>query len=78
MVPLKRNLEDFLRINTSAMLIEKLEGTRPAQQELNDLVRMIQLEKIRIFDSVVDIKFEISNSFNTSFYNLNVLNSYDM
>ncbi len=39
---------------------------------------MVQFEKIRIFDSIVDIKFEISNSFNASFYNLNILNMYDM
>ncbi len=41
-------------------------------------MKLVQFEKIRIFDSVVDLKFEISNSFNTSFYNLNILNMHDM
>lgn len=41
-------------------------------------MKLIQFEKIRIFDSVVDLKFEISNSFNNSFYNLNILNMHDM
>ena len=43
-----------------------------------DIMKLVQFEKIRIFDSVVDLKFEISNSFNNSFYNLNILNMHDM
>jgi WASH complex subunit 7 len=33
---------------------------------------------VRIFDAVVDLRFEISQSFNSSFYNLNILNMHDM
>ncbi len=45
---------------------------------MTDIHKLVQFEKIRIFDSVVDLKFEISNSFNNSFYNLNILNMHDM
>lgn len=31
MIPLKRKIEDFLRISTHCMLIEKLEGVKPFQ-----------------------------------------------
>lgn len=78
MIPLKRNLQDFLRVSTSSMLIEKLQGVNPWAGELNDLMRMVQFEKIRMFDGVVDLKFQISESFNNSFYNLNILNMHDM
>jgi hypothetical protein len=57
MIPLKRNLEDFLRVSTSSMLIEKLEGVSPWVGELQDLMRMVQFEKVRIFDAVVDLRF---------------------
>ena len=50
----------------------------PWQGEMNDLIRMVQFQKLRIFDSTVDLKFEISESFNNSFYNLNILNMHDM
>jgi hypothetical protein len=60
------------------MLIEKLEGIRPWAGELHDLMRMVQFEKVRFFDSVIDIRLEISHSFNNSFYNLNILNMHDM
>lgn len=60
------------------MLIEKLEGIKPWQGELHDLMRMVQFEKVRFFDSVIDIRLEISHSFNNSFYNLNILNMHDM
>ena len=56
MIPLKRNLEDFLRVSTSSMLIEKLEGIKPWAGELHDLMRMVQFEKVRFFDSVIDIR----------------------
>lgn len=39
------------------MLIEKLQGVNPWAGELNDLMRMVQFEKIRMFDGVVDLKF---------------------
>ena len=78
MTPLKRNIEDFLRVSTTSMLIEKLEGVRPWSGELNDLMRMVQFEKVRIFDAVFDLRFEISESLNSSFYNLNILNMHDM
>lgn len=32
MLPLKRKVEDFLRLNIHCMLIEKLEGTNPYKQ----------------------------------------------
>ena len=60
------------------MLIEKLQGVNPWVSELQDLLRMVQFEKLRIFDGTVDLKFEISESFNSSFYNLNILNMHDM
>lgn len=78
MTPLKRNIEDFLRVSTTSMLIEKLEGVRPWAGDLNDLMRMVQFEKVRIFDAVFDLRFEISESLNSSFYNLNILNMHDM
>jgi len=45
---------------------------------MTDIIKLVQFEKIRIFDSVVDLKFEISSSFNNSFYNLNIINMHDM
>lgn len=42
MIPLKRSLEDFLRVSTSSMLIEKLQGVNPWVSELQDLTRMVQ------------------------------------
>lgn len=41
-------------------------------------MRQVQFEKVRIFDNMVDLRFEISESFNNSFYNLNILNMHDM
>lgn len=60
------------------MLIEKLEGTNPYKQEMSDLVKMIQFEKISIFDTKIDLKIEISKAFNETFYNMNTINIYDM
>jgi WASH complex subunit 7 len=59
------------------MLIEKLQGVNPWMGEMQDLMRMVQFEKVRMFDGTVDLKFEISESFNASFYNLNILNMHD-
>lgn len=78
MLPLRREIEDFLRINTHFMLIEKLENQNPFKTEAKDLLKLIHLEKLRIFDSIIDIRAEISKSFNESFYNLNALNMYNM
>lgn len=78
MLPLKRKVEDFLRLNIHCMLIEKLEGTNPYKQEMSDLVKMIQFEKISIFDTKIDLKIEISKAFNETFYNMNTINIYDM
>jgi len=39
------------------MLIEKLQGVNPFQGELNDLMKMVQFEKLRMFDGVIDLKF---------------------
>lgn len=51
---------------------------RPFAGEMQDLMRQVQFEKVRIFDNMVDLRFEISESFNNSFYNLNILNMHDM
>lgn len=45
---------------------------------MSDLVKMMQFEKISIFDTKIDLKVEISKSFNETFYNMNTMNSYDM
>ena len=45
---------------------------------MTDLMRMVQFEKLRMFEGTVDLKAEISESFNSSFYNLNILNMHDM
>lgn len=56
MLPLRREIEDFLRINTHFMLIEKLENQNPFKTEAKDLLKLIHLEKLRIFDSIIDIR----------------------
>ena len=38
------------------MLIEKLEGINPYKEEMSDLIKLVQFEKIRIFDTMVDLK----------------------
>ena len=78
MLPLKRRVEDFLRINIHCMLIEKLDGINPYREEMADLMKLVQFEKIRIFDTIVDLQVEISKSFNETFYNMNTINIYDM
>lgn len=45
---------------------------------MSDLVKMIQFEKISIFDTKIDLKIEISKAFNETFYNMNTINIYDM
>ena len=60
------------------MLIEKIEGQNPFKSESKDLLKLVHLEKLRIFDSIIDIKTEITKSFNETFYNINVINMYDM
>lgn len=45
---------------------------------MSDLVKMIQLEKLTIFDTKIDLRIEISKAFNETFYNMNTINSYDM
>lgn len=60
------------------MLIEKIEGQNPFKQDAKDLLKLVHLEKLRIFDSIIDLKTEITKSFNETFYNINVINMYDM
>lgn len=43
-----------------------------------DLIKMIQFQKITIFDTKIDLKIEISKAFNETFYNMNTINIYDM
>lgn len=45
---------------------------------MSDLVKMVQFEKISIFDTKIDLKIEISKAFNETFYNMNTINIYDM
>lgn len=42
MLPLKRKVEDYLRLNTHCMLIEKLEGVNPYKEEMADLMKLVQ------------------------------------
>ena len=42
MLPLKRKVEDFLRISTHCMLIEKLSGIKPYEQEITDIMKLVQ------------------------------------
>ena len=60
------------------MLIEKLEGINPYREEMADLMKLVQFEKVRIFDTIVDLQVEISKSFNETFYNMNTINIYEM
>ena len=41
-------------------------------------MKMVQFEKISIFDTKIDLKIEISKAFNETFYNMNTINIYDM
>lgn len=45
---------------------------------MSDLMKMVQFEKISIFDTKIDLKIEISKAFNETFYNMNTINIYDM
>lgn len=43
MRPLKREIEDFLRINIHFMLIDKIEGQNPFKTETKDLLKLVHL-----------------------------------
>jgi hypothetical protein len=38
------------------MLIEKLDGLNPYKLEMPDLVKLVQFEKVSIFDTNIDLK----------------------
>lgn len=76
-LPLARDIEDFLRITIHSILIEKIKGINPLKNEIKTLNKLLGIEKVQIVDTIIDIKDEISRILNETFYNINVLNMHD-
>jgi len=45
---------------------------------VKDIKRLLDVDQVLIFDSVVNLRAEINQNLNETFYNINVLNMYDM
>jgi len=44
---------------------------------VKDLKRLLDIDYVLIFDSIVNLRTEINQILNETFYNINVLNMYD-
>lgn len=44
---------------------------------MKDLKRLLDIDYVLIFDSIVNLRTEINQILNETFYNINVLNMYD-
>ncbi|CAD8128339.1 unnamed protein product [Paramecium sonneborni] len=75
--PLARDIEDYLRIQVHTVLIEKITALNPFKQQVKDLKRLLDIDYVLIFDSIVNLRTEINQILNETFYNINVLNMYD-
>lgn len=60
------------------MLIEKIMGHNPYEMRVKELNRILDLGKLTILDTQIDIKDEIRQTLNENFYNINVINMHDM
>lgn len=76
-VPLTREIEDFLRITIHSILIDKIKGINPMKTEVKALNKLLSINKVQIADIVIDLKDEIARILNETFYNINVLNMHD-
>ena len=76
-IPLARDIEDFLRITIHSILIDKIKGINPMKQDVKTLNKLIGINKVQIIDTVIDLKDEIARMLNETFYNINVLNMHD-
>lgn len=73
-----RLIDDFLRLQIHAMLIDKVVGKNPFKDEISNIKKLLDLERIQFFDVIVDVRKEIQSCLNEKFYNINVLNMHDM
>jgi len=77
LIPVARDIEDFLRITIHSILIDKIKGINPMKNEVKTINKLIGINKIQIIDSIIDIKDEIAKMLNETFYNINALNMHD-
>ena len=77
LIPVARDIEDFLRITIHSILIDKIKGINPMKNEVKSINKLIGIERIQIIDTVIDLKDEIARMLNETFYNINVLNMHD-
>lgn len=76
--PLAQDIEDYLRIHVHSILIDKIQGLDPFKQNIQDIKRLLDVDQILVFDSIVNLRTEINKHLNENFYNINVINMYDM
>ncbi|KRW98285.1 hypothetical protein PPERSA_01723 [Pseudocohnilembus persalinus] len=72
------SLEDFLRLTIHTMLIQQIENKNPYKEDVKQINKLLNIGKVVIFGSIIDIRSEIQQKLNENFYNINVLNLHDM
>lgn len=75
--PVVHAIDEFLRINIHAILLEKMKTNNPFEQKEKEITRFLNINYIFLFDKIIDLKAEISRLLNEKFYNMNTLNMHD-
>ena len=73
-----RDIEDYLRTNIHSALIDGIVQTNPYKNPVKDIKKLLRVDNLLLFDSIINIKNEVTKSFDENFYNINVLNMFDM
>lgn len=76
-VPLKREVEDYLLIHIHSVMVSKIEAPNPFKSLIKTLNDKINVDGLILFGVKFHIKNELAFMLNDTFYNRNILNMHD-
>lgn len=75
--PLAREVDEDLRLHIHSAVLKQKSLRQVAESKGKDLSRFLDVKPLRVFDTIVDIKEQVTHYLDSAFYNITTVALHD-